>query len=434
MKFLILLICILYSQNSFGKKLILALGEKAWIEAPANQQVRIGDKSLVALQGKGALLSLTARRQGQTLLVTGETRYEIFIFNKGQKKQAVQLNKILQNLWGLSWSFSEEKKFQIKGRLYRLHDWVELANISRLHNIQYEFKATTDEELKKTISHYFKKIFKNPIEIAWSHLPLAYIPKTKNLIDYQKQLKPFGLIPKEKSLWFSQAPFIEIEISVVESLSSSTLAFGGYEKTSGGETTYPSPHFSSLLSFLNFLKSSGKGKTLYHSSVVSQSGQKLHIQSGGQIPFSSYNMKTEQKNTQWRSHGLDLILIPTAGKNNQIELEIKAKISEPLSLGSMDSPPPLKTQSLESQLVLKNKQILKLFQLNKRSKGRQFKSLGGWLTGFPNSLLTGNNKHQTIQTIFIQAKILENIISFKTLKDSSEKLKNNLKSTKELFK
>ena len=436
MKFLFLLTCFFYSQISSGKKLILSLGEKTWIESPFDQQVRIGDKSLIALKSEGALLSLTARKTGRTLMVAGEAQYEIFIFNKEQKNQAIQLDELLQKLWGLSWSLSKEKNFQISGRLYRFYDWLELVNISRRNNIPYEFKATTDEELKKTISHYFKKTFKNPIEIAWSHLPLAYIPKVADLTEYQKQLQPFGLIPKEKKLWFSQAPFIEIEISVVESLSSSALAFGGPNESSKEGIIHLFSRFSSLLAFLNFLKSSGKGKTLYHSSVVSQSGQKLNIQSGGQIPFSSYNIKTEQKNTQWRSHGLDLVLIPTVGKDDQIELEIKARISEPLSLGSMDSPPPLKTQSLESKLILKNKQILKLFQLNKKAKERQFKSWGGWLTNFPNFLLAGNNKHQTSQTIFIQAKLLENKRPLKILKGkqvSPSNLQKNQKSTRDFF-
>ena len=64
-------------------------------------------------------------------------------------------------------------------------------------------------------------------------------------------------------------------------------------------------------------------------------------------------------------------------------------MSEPLSHSSIDSPPPLKTQSLESKVLLKDKQILKLFQLTKRSQGTQNKGQLGFLLSFPNSFLRG---------------------------------------------
>ena len=357
----------------------------------------------MAIQIEQGWLSLLARKEGQTLLITGQKKYEILIFNKEQKFQALKLDQLLKNFWGLSWSLSSKKTFQITGQLNRLYDWAELAKISKTHNILYEFKALPGEELEKSIRHYFQNLFKNktPPEIIWQQLPLAHIPQGEKLSEYEKLLQPFGLTPKEDPLWFSTAPFIKIEIATVESLSSSGFSFGGMS-----HPDHSLSRFSSFLGFLNFLKNSGQGKTLHHSSIISQSGQKLQIHSGGQIPFHSYNLKTEQKSTQWKSHGFHLNIIPRAGKNHHIELDIKAQISEPLSLlSSMDRPPPLKTQKLENKLVLKNKQIVNLFQLHKQSQGTENRGQLSFFWDFPSSLFRGKNGYEITQLIFIQAQI-----------------------------
>ena len=344
-------------------------------------------------------LSLLARKTGQTLLIAGNKQYEVFILQKEKKRQALMLDQIVKDFWGLDWSLSAQMIFQVTGTLNRLSDWIDLAKASHAYNIHYEFKARPGEGLEKTIQHYFNQLFKNqsPPEIVWQKEPLAYIPQGASVLEYEPLLQPFGLSLKEDPLWLSTAPFIEIEIALVESLSSSGLSFGG-------TTDSLLFRFSSLLAFLNFLKSSGQGKSLHHSSIIGQSGQKLHIQSGGQIPFNSYNLKTEQKSIQWKSHGLDLSLTPKVGKKNQIELKIKAQISEPMAFTSANSPPPLKTQSLENTVVLKEGQILPLFQLKKQSQGMQNQAHLAVLSDVPGSFLRGKNQYKMTQFIFIQAK------------------------------
>lgn len=400
MKFLCFLLFSFYCFPSLSERLILSLAEKALLPLPSHQ-IRVGNKSLLAIQTEQGKLSLLARKEGQTLLSIGNIQYEIFIFNKEKKLKALMLNQLLKKFWGLDWSISEENTFQITGTLHRLSDWLELAKNAKDFKISYQFKALPGEGLEKTIQYYFKQIFNNktPIEIVWPKLPVVYIPQGADLLEYEKKLQAFGLIPKEDPLWLFTAPLIEIEIALVENLKSSGFSFGGQ-----AESNKSLLDFSSLLHLLNFLKDSGRGKTLHHSVVNVQSGQKLQIQSGGQIPFSNYNLKTEQKSTDWKSHGLNLRLSPKLGKKNQIKLNIKAQVSEPMAFPSGDSPPPLKTQSLENTVVLKEKQILPVFQLSKESKGRQSQGHIGILSDFPYAFLSGNRYYQTKQVIFIQAQ------------------------------
>ena len=400
-----------YSPTGFCERLILSLTEKIFLPLPSNLQVKIGDKNLVQIHQEEGQLSLSAKKEGQTSLMTGGKHYELFIFSKEKKIQALHLDKMLKNFWGLSWSVSDKNIFQITGILNRLYDWVELSKVSRELNILYEFKAIPGEGLKPRVHHYFKSLFKDriPPEILWHKMPLADLPQGTDLSEYEKFLRPFGLISRENPSWQLKEPFIEIEIALVEGLSSSGVFFGGAADNS-------LQSFSSLLAFLNFLKSSGQGKTLHHSSVVSQSGQRLHIQSGGQIPFNIHNLKTEQKSVQWKSYGLHLNLLPKLDQKNQIELDIKAKISEPLSFSSLDSPPPLKTQSLENRVLLKDGQIIKLFQLKKKSKGVQNRNRISFLPSFPNFFLNGKNKYEMTQFIFVQANILDKKIDKKKQK------------------
>ena len=399
MKVLFFLILCCYSPFNWAERLILSLGEKTWLPLPADPKIRIGDKSLLSIQIDPMGLFLLARKTGQTLLISGNKQYEVFILQKEKKRQALMLDQNVKDFWGLDWSLSAQMIFQVTGTLNRLSDWIDLAKVSKAYNIHYEFKARPGEGLEKTIQYYFNQLFKNqnPPEIVWQKGPLTYIPQGASVLEYEPLLQPFGLSLKEDPLWLSTAPFIEIEIALVESLSSSGLSFGG-------TTDSLLFRFSSLLAFLNFLKSSGQGKSLHHSSIIGQSGQKLHIQSGGQIPFNSYNLKTEQKSIQWKSYGLDLNLTPKVGKKNQIELKIKAQISEPMAFASTDRPSPLKTQSLENTVILKEGQILPLFQLKKQSQGMQNQSHLAVLSDFPGSFLRGKNQYKMTQFIFIQAK------------------------------
>ena len=406
MKFLFF---IFYAGFSFGQSLILSPGEKAWIPLPIDQTVRVGDKNLLILQKENSRISLLAKKQGHTLLTTQSKFYEVFIFDKDNKTKALHLENLLKKLWGLSWSLSKDNVFEIKGRLYRFSDWLEIMRESKKYNIPYHFKAKMDEELKKISSYYFKTVLKQETDITGSKLPYIFVPTNYPVSNY-KNLKTFGLIPKEEEFWFFKSPFVQIDLAIVETLSSSVFS-------AGGNLLKPLDQFSSLLSFLNFLKSSGKGKTLHHSSLITQSKKEIQFNSGGQIPFYSYNLKTEQKSASWKSHGLQVHLTPTVGKKDQVKLNIKAQLSEPLSFSSSDQAPPLKTQNLESEFVLNDNQILKIFQLNKKSRGRQYNSQLSFLETVPTFLLGGQNKSKMTQSVFIQVKILKEQIKSNNLKE-----------------
>ena len=360
----------------------------------------------------GGMISLLALKTGQSRMVYGQSLYEILVLPESEKLKALLLDQSLKKMWGLDWSLSPEGRLIVNGTLNRLYDWIQLSKIAKQQHIIYEFRALPGEGLKPGIQSYFETVFEglSPPEIAWGRVPpMAYIPKGSYLGEYESILQPFGLSPKEDPLWLSPSPFLEIEMALVESLSSEGFSYGG--------STIPELEgFSSLLGFLNAMKSRGLGRTLHHSSALTQSGKALEIHSGGQIPFSLHNFKTETESLKWKSHGLRLELVPQLDRKDQIELKIKASISEPLPTSSSKGLSPLKTQSLKSRVLLKDGEILKIFQLEKKSSGEQSHGGLSFLLSLPSSLMGGSGKSQISQMVFVQAKIARRLRGSKSLK------------------
>lgn len=382
------------------KTLILSPGERFFLDRPANQTLRIGDKSLIAAEPIAGKLSLLARKKGQTRLISGARSYRLYILDQDLKTKAVHLEGLFKEFKGLSWSLSPDQKFEIKGELHRFADWLSIKQAFEKFRFEYEFKARMDEELKKISSYYLKQQIKKPFEILWEELPFIAVPEGSPLSGYQKALSAFGLKAREGKSWFFKAPLLEIEFAVVESLSSSSFfSGGGLNKNLSG--------FSSLLSFLNFLKSSGKGKSLHHSSLLAQDGKKTELELGGGIPVRSFHLESKQESVHWKSHGLKLSLKPQLDRKRQIFLQIQASLSEPLAGSFAGGAPPLKSQTLETEMVLSSGQIFKLFGLKKRSRGW---GLQGGLNFFLKDLnfLNGSqSSHQTAHHAFLQIKILE---------------------------
>ena len=397
---LFILIFVVFSSKAEEKTLILSPGETVFLDRPANQTLRIGDKSLVKVESLAGRISLLATKKGQTRLLNGNQNYQLFILDRDLKRKASHLESLLKPFKGLRWTLTPPETFQILGELYRFSDWLSLKKTFEKQAFHYEFKANMEEEIKKLANYYLKTQLKKPFEILWENLPFVSVPEGSSLQEYQKKLSAFGLKVKAEKNWFFKAPLLEIEFVVVESLSSSSFF-------SGGSLNQSLSGFSSMLSFLNFLKSSGKGESRRHSSVLVQSGKNIVLESGGQIPFSSFHLKSEHQSTNWKSYGLKLNLKPQLDSRKQIFLQIQARLSEPLALNSVGTAPPLKNQTLETEMVLETGRIFKLFDFKKKSKGRSFQSRLSFLLKELNLLNGSQSDYDRTQFILIRINIVD---------------------------
>lgn len=391
----------LSSPVSFSGKndriLILSPGETTRLPLPDNYRVYVGQKSLLFLHSEKGFLVISGKKEGQTFLRLKNKTYPVLIVKKELKKHILQVNQLLKNFWGLDWSL-DQNQIKITGQLNRLYDWVKLSEKARQYNIPYLFYASLGEGLKEPAENFFKHLFHSqkqnqalpPPHIQWQNLPLAFIPQgsgeTENL--YQKILKPFGLTPKTDPVWFLPAISIQMEIALLEITKNTSLAFGN-----------PSP--SSLLDLLNLLLSRGKGRLLHHSSITTQNERETTIHSGGQIPFTQYNLGTQQQTTRWKSHGLLLKITPKWNKKKTFRLKIRGEISSPMG----SHPPSLKTQTFSGIFDVKEGQILKLLHLKKQSEG---KSLNGGLSLLPFNASAERQNYKMSQIVLLRASLLNN--------------------------
>ena len=377
------------------RTLILTPGETTRLPLPTNHRVYVGQKDLLFLHSEGHSLIVSGKKEGQTFLRLKNKIHPVFIVKKELKQHILLVDQILQTCWGLNWSL-DQHHIKITGRLNRLYDWIKLAKTAQQNNIPYLFHATLGEGLKEPAEKIFKKLFNSqshnhisPLpNIQWQNLPLVLIPQgskgTKEF--YQKILQPFGLTTKTDPLWFAPASLIQIEVALFEITKNFSLAFGN-------------PTTSSLRDLLNLLLSQGKGRLLHHSSLISQNEREMTIHSGGQIPFTQYNLETRQQTTRWKSHGLTLKITPQLDKEKTIRLKIRGEISSP----SGSHPPSLKTQTFSGIFDVKERQILKLLHINKQSEGRAF---NGSLSLLPPSAAANGQNYKMSRVIFLRASLL----------------------------
>lgn len=378
-----------------NRTLILTPGEKIHLPLPANHRVHVGQKDLLFLHSEGRSLIVSGKKEGQTFLRLKNKIYPVFIVKKELKQHILLVDQILKTFWGLNWSL-DQYHIKITGQLNSLYDWIKLAEKARQNNIPYSFHATLGEGLKEPAERFFKNLFNSqnqneiipPPNIQWQNPPLALIPQgpkgTEKL--YQKTLQPFGLTPQIDPLWFAPASLIQIEVALLEITTNFSLAFGN-------------PTTTSLRDLLNLLLSRGKGRVLHHSSLTAQNEREMTIHSGGQIPFTQYNLETRQQNTRWKSHGLTLKITPKLDKERAIRLKIRGDISSP----SGSHPPSLKTQTFSGTFDVKAGHILKLLHMKKQSEGGHF---NGGLSLLPLSAAAGRQNYKMSRMIFLRVTLL----------------------------
>ena len=316
-------------------------------------------------------------------------------------EKTLLISELLKKMWGLKWALTPE--LEIQGHLNSFSDWFALSKLSRRENISYNFKAQLGEGIEEEAVYFFNSLFKEQAlsEINLKFLPVISVPKGSDLRFYEGILKPFGLKPKEDPDWFIIKPFIKIEVAQVEVSESSEIGVGAAPRLLDEEVF----SFSSLLKFIEFLKVRGQGRVIEHSTLLVQRGENLKIHSGGQISFSHYNFQTHQESTQWKKYGLTLNITPELDRQKNILLKIKLEFSEPEALLPDGNTPPLKSQKMETAFHLKNRQVIKIFQREK--KGQRAGSKGGFFSQIPfvNSLSHNQHDFKSLQVILIRPEI-----------------------------
>ena len=388
-----------------AKDLLFYVGEKKLFPLPRDAVAHVGDPKILSVNQEEDRLVLRARRKGVSWLALDGASRRVIVLEKPALQKARLLQGLLANMWGLRLVFRPEP--EVQGRLNSFEDWLALAQFSRRAGARYLFKARLGEGIEEEAAAFFQTVLLRgrPLpEISLRSLPFLPVPRGSDLSFYERALQPFGLKPAEEPTWTAVRSFIKIELALAETGLSSSLSLGalpGLFAAEGEPFSFPS-----LLKFLELLKARGGGRVLQRSLLLAQSGQTLHIHSGGQIPFRQYNFQTRQESSQWKSYGMTLSLTPKIDSRRNILLEIKAEFSEPAAAISGKRAPPLKSQRMETSFKLKSGQIVKALQIEKT--GRRKGGAGGFFAAPPfiDSLVGRSHDFQSRQMILLRPEIL----------------------------
>ena len=176
-----------------------------------------------------------------------------------------------------------------------------------------------------------------------------------------------------------------------------------------GAKVWDTLSFSSLLSFIDFLKSKGSGRALQHSVLTAQSGRPMKAHAGGQIPYAQYNFETHQESVRWKEYGWTLNIHPETDRFRHIRLQISARLEEPAASIEADKAPAVKSRRIETALHVRDGAIIRLFQIRKKNRARALK--GGFLGGIP--LIRGFGGKQnfdSFQILFLRPEVMRHFV------------------------
>ena len=377
----IILVCIL-SLQALSEDIFLSQGASKSLPLHTEAPVYTGNKKILFFHKEGARLVITGKLQGRTFLKTPSKFYRVFVVSRSMLANIQRVRKLLQGFWGLYLDV-EQDKILIKGRVYRIEDWISLAKLAKKYQIPYEFKAKPSQGLPDQINAYLAARLA-PLEIPrikWRSLPLALIPKNASESSYSDLLQPLGLIPKKEATWLQASSFIKIQILLVETSKQQAHSLG--------------LNLESLSKFLNFLTQKARGRVLHQSSFLAQDGVPLHVHSGGQIPIAKHNLISKTPSIQWKGYGLNLDILAHHVSNSGIQIKISASLSEPSPQLTLAASPSLKTKTFKTNIQVKPRQLVRVFQIKKQGSG--------WGAKHASMPLAGTDSYEVSQELFLQA-------------------------------
>lgn len=373
MKYLILLFLIPTSSLAQIKDLILTLGESQKIALRGSPAIWIQDRDILKAEGQGSQLILKGFKEGRTLLKIGAETYHIQVLHPTKTDSLVALKKDLTGIIGIQAQIAEGDLL-LTGRLYRLKDWLKLAEFARTHALSYQMRAELSEDLQKEAHGYFRELFQRsrlpPQTVVFEPSPEIRIsPTEQNLRKYQKLLNPFGVAVVRDEQSLDVAPTIKVEITVAEIKRNLSLKYGlrwpsSYSarilKTGGTES-------DDLPFNLTALENQGFGKILASPNILCRSGKEAEFLAGGEFPIKVMNYKTQD--VVWKRYGILLRVKPKADAAGRISLSIETEVTTLDDSHKVDDIPGLLTNRVSSHFDLTRPQTIALSGLIKREEG-----------------------------------------------------------------
>ncbi|MFV3408295.1 pilus assembly protein [Bdellovibrio bacteriovorus] len=373
--FLMLISFPAYSQTA----LVLGLGEQKSVPLQGQDRVWIQDREILTAEGQGSKLNLVGRREGVTTVKVGSALYSVQVLHPSKKDSFQDLSVYLKSRVGLRASLSEGDLL-IEGQLYRLQDWIHLAEYMRSKSLNYQMRARMTASLQQQAQEHFSDLFYK------AHLPpqtLIYEPALEIRVSgtdqtfkkYSKLLMPYGvgLLKDETSL--DVAPTIKVQITVAEIKKDFSLKYGLRPPAGYSAKLMPDGVWErdELPFNLTALEAQGHGKILASPNILCRSGKEAEFLAGGEFPIKIMNYKMQD--IVWKRYGILLRVKPKADAAGRMSISIETEISTVDDSRKVDDVPGILTNRVSSHFDLTRPQTIALSGLLKSEDGKSSEGL-----------------------------------------------------------
>ena len=354
--------------------LLMAKGENLYIPSPSFERIWLSQSGVVSVQDRGESLGIQARKEGEVLLNVGSRVYLIQVLSESNKKHIEDLKKLFSHRMGLEVQFAQGH-LRVRGRLYRVKDFIALVRTAREQKISYLFEADVDPSLRPALKIYIMSQIKNPLfpapVLLWQKPLTALLPEDSSVMDfYQVKLRPFGIRLKKDPSLLPSHPLVKLKILLVESTAQSSLQTHIDYGDKVINRLLDGRLFKELVLGFKALENKGQARILSEAVILSESGKKAHFHSGGSVPVPHFNPESGAQSVRWKPYGIQLDFLAKVDRNNRIHVQTQVEISEVDHSYSAHATPALKASRITSAVTMQSGQSLLLSRLIRRQSGK----------------------------------------------------------------
>lgn len=379
MKTLFLLPFILFLNQALAKSLTLSLGESQKLSLKGQSSIWIQDREILKAEGQGSHVLVRGSREGKTTLKIGSETYQVHILHPNKTDAVSDLNNELKRIVGLN-SKVNDGDLQIHGHLYRMQDWIRIADFAEQRSFSYQMRAALSVNLQTTAQNHFQSLLEKaklpPQTIIFEPAPEIRVNGSEmEFRKYQKILSPYGIAVLKDTNSLEIAPTIKVQITVAEIKRDLTYKYG---------IRWPSSYSAKILSSggreyddlpfnLTALEQQGMGKILASPNIICRSGKEAEFLAGGEFPIKIMNYKAQD--VLWKRYGILLRVKPKADSSGRISLSIETEVTTLDDSRTVDGIPGLLTNRVSSHFDLTRPQTIALSGLLKSEDGKSSEGL-----------------------------------------------------------
>ncbi|MYE07784.1 MAG: type II and III secretion system protein, partial [Oligoflexia bacterium] len=363
-----------------GKEILpMEKGESQNLPISSSDQIWLSQSGIVSIRDTGSYLNIQARKEGEVLLNLDSQLYLIYVLNAEKKRKFTIVRDFLSNRRGLKTEIVDGQ-IRIRGRLYRIKDFLDFSRIAQEQNFDYLFEAEVEMSLRQKIQTYIQNTIKEdkasslPSPVLLWHKPLTVlIPDDPSLTElYKTHLKRFGVFIKKDPTLLPSPPLIELKLLLVESSANHSFQTHIDWGEKVVKRLLDGSLFKELLSTFKTMEDKGQARIFSSATLLMESGKKSHFHSGGEVPIPHFHPERETQGIKWKPYGVQLNFTAKADRNQNIYVDTQANISEVDHTYSSRSAPSLKSSRIHSSITMKSGQSFLLSKLIRRQTGRAY--------------------------------------------------------------